>query len=295
VTAGYLKSDAQVLFQEIINLDLTRILCRLWSKDAKGDKRKHGRPPVLGSLIKVVHDKIIACHCQLEKQALIEIQQRAIQLYTLFVKFEEQGPMTKKGKELLYSILLQAYELTSHWEWSQILSLEMGCQLENSLQRAIGKLGKYYSISCSLMTVAKKTGSMLKQIRVEAYKISPEPRIIPSYRSNLGLVLQETVADEAWSDLKVIKSLTEACIGMSFASLEQEFASWLSMWPSCWKLHAKIQILLYYETYPKRQKPQVICLSKSTCYLYNLFIGLYGQFYVPGCHGVLYEKWTLPA
>lgn len=54
-------------------------------------------------------------------------------------------------------------------------------------------------------------------------------------------------------------------------------------------------LLLFYEFHPERCKPRVICSSKSACYLCNLFVRLHGHFYMPRCHGVLYEKWTLPA
>ncbi|KFY64604.1 hypothetical protein V496_03141 [Pseudogymnoascus sp. VKM F-4515 (FW-2607)] len=60
------------------------------------------------------------------------------------------------------------------------------------------------------------------------------------------------------------------------------------------KVHAEIQLLFFYEMHPELPRPQVICSSKSACYLCNLFFRLHGVFYIPRSHGRLYDKWTLP-
>jgi hypothetical protein len=60
------------------------------------------------------------------------------------------------------------------------------------------------------------------------------------------------------------------------------------------KVHAEIQLLFYYELYPDRPRPRIICSSKSACYLCNLFFRFHGDFHVPRTHGRLYEKWILP-
>jgi hypothetical protein len=60
------------------------------------------------------------------------------------------------------------------------------------------------------------------------------------------------------------------------------------------KVHAEIQLLFYYELYPDRPRPRIICSSKSACYLCNLFFRFHGGFHVPRTHGRIYEKWILP-
>jgi hypothetical protein len=67
-----------------------------------------------------------------------------------------------------------------------------------------------------------------------------------------------------------------------------------SLQKSPWKVHAEIQLLFFYELYPRYQRPRFICSSKSACYLCNLFFFLHGGFHVPRTHGRLYDKWTLP-
>jgi hypothetical protein len=67
-----------------------------------------------------------------------------------------------------------------------------------------------------------------------------------------------------------------------------------SLQESPWRVHAEIQLLFFYELYPRYQRPRFICSSKSACYLCNLFFFLHGGFHVPRTHGRLYGEWTLP-
>ncbi|TKA26540.1 hypothetical protein B0A54_17526 [Friedmanniomyces endolithicus] len=60
------------------------------------------------------------------------------------------------------------------------------------------------------------------------------------------------------------------------------------------KVHAEVQILLFYELHPQPRPPRIICASKSACYLCNLFFHVHGKFEVPGTHGRIYDTWTLP-
>ncbi len=61
-----------------------------------------------------------------------------------------------------------------------------------------------------------------------------------------------------------------------------------------WKIHAEIQLLFFYEQNPNIPHPRIICLSKSACYLCDLFIKTHNKFYIPRTHGRLYDKWILP-
>ena len=60
------------------------------------------------------------------------------------------------------------------------------------------------------------------------------------------------------------------------------------------KIHAEIQLLLFYESHPEYPQPRVICSNKCACYLCDLFFRIHGRFHIPSTHGKLYPKWTLP-
>lgn len=61
------------------------------------------------------------------------------------------------------------------------------------------------------------------------------------------------------------------------------------------RVHAEIQIALFYEQSPEYLAPRVICSPKSACYLCNLFLQLHGKHYVPSTHGRLYDAWRWPS
>ncbi|MDI1485372.1 MAG: hypothetical protein OHK93_000509 [Ramalina farinacea] len=61
-------------------------------------------------------------------------------------------------------------------------------------------------------------------------------------------------------------------------------------------VHAEIQLLCYYAQDPSPDvvTPRVIGVSKSACYLCNLFFSNYDCFYITYTHGKLYHRWTVP-
>lgn len=66
--------------------------------------------------------------------------------------------------------------------------------------------------------------------------------------------------------------------------------------PVRYYVHAEIQLIAFYgtETRLESQMPRVLGVSKSACYLCNLFISLHGQFFISKTHGRLYDQWTVP-
>lgn len=61
-------------------------------------------------------------------------------------------------------------------------------------------------------------------------------------------------------------------------------------------VHAEIQLLIYYGLHPSPEvrQPRVLGVSKSACYLCNLFITRHKQFFITKTHGRLYGLWTVP-
>ena len=60
------------------------------------------------------------------------------------------------------------------------------------------------------------------------------------------------------------------------------------------KLHAEVQLVLYFEQHAVLLRPRVICSNKSACYLCHLFFRVHGQYYIPSTHGKLYDTWKWP-
>ena len=61
------------------------------------------------------------------------------------------------------------------------------------------------------------------------------------------------------------------------------------------KVHAEVQLVVYYELNAPRLVPRVVCSSKDACFLCNAFILMHGKMHTPRCHGKLYCGWRLPS
>ena len=61
-------------------------------------------------------------------------------------------------------------------------------------------------------------------------------------------------------------------------------------------VHAEVRLLCSYALNPRPEvvTPRVIGVSKSACYLCNLFFSKYDCFYITSSHGKLYHQWTVP-
>ena len=61
-------------------------------------------------------------------------------------------------------------------------------------------------------------------------------------------------------------------------------------------VHAEIQLLTFYELNLNLAtvKPRVLGVSKSACYLCNMFILKHGCFFITKTHGRLYDLWNVP-
>ncbi|KAL9638735.1 MAG: hypothetical protein Q9164_001371 [Protoblastenia rupestris] len=61
-------------------------------------------------------------------------------------------------------------------------------------------------------------------------------------------------------------------------------------------VHAEIRLLAFYAVHSELdlKAPRVLGVSRSACYLCNLFIRRHGQFFISRTHGRLYDQWTVP-
>lgn len=76
--------------------------------------------------------------------------------------------------------------------------------------------------------------------------------------------------------------------GVSSISIKNRFVE-------CY-VHAEIQLATFYAMTPDfdNRTPRVLGVSKSACYLCDLFLSLHGRFFVSRSHGRLYDQWTVP-
>ena len=154
------------------------------------------------------------------------------------------------------------------------------------LPLAVDKLGQYYGVALDLIAASRGSQSQLFQrVSIETLEESEENATIQNYQS-FDQVLQRTTG-------KVINQPTPQQSAI-LSTARWKFQSRLQSCAISPKIHAEIQLLLFYERNPDIRPPRIICSSKSACYLCNMFIRLYNRFRMPKTHGRIYDTWTLP-
>jgi hypothetical protein len=197
-------------------------------------------------LDEVLGDESLIARPDLSQLSLSTIRGQAKSLEALFVQLEaipDKSRDTAKLQQILQQIIREAHDIPASDLVIALRDYPGPPSLKTHLSNAIGKLGRYFSVSCELICAARdRAYGVFRNIQVEPYIIDVPPGI----------------QDDSY------------------------------------KVHSEIQLLFFYETHPNLPRPRVICLSKSACYLCNLFFRLHSSFQVPRTHGRIYDKWTLP-
>ena len=222
-------------------------------------------------------------------------------LKTLFIRFEdiqEHSATSCEVQDVAMELITQMHDLASQTK----LNLALNCSksldpgLKTSLPEAVGKLGRYYSISYELVCIARSEEySIFNSITIET---APTRR--PSQPSSVEktihplMTLQNLLRPKNAMQSASLKTSLERCLGKPIQVILDDFRLAIADYYKSVKVHAEIQLLFFYELNSERIRPRTICSSKSACYLCDLFFRLHGQYYVPRTHGRLYHKWTLP-
>lgn len=217
----------------------------------------------------------MAANAQVQSQRLDEV----------FKRFEASRD-EDASLGLLEQLLTMAHGLDTR---DLIETLRHSPTLDPSLRRylpeAIGKLGRYNQIVVNLTNAARTTKhSLFHNIVVVAVQYNQMDTLMPE----TGL----RDFDAAWS--RVTGKSARGRSSSVEMNTRKKYDSRVSNHDTRWKVHAEIQILLFYELNPQRLPPRIICASKSACYLCDLFFQIHGKFEVPRTHGRIYEKWALP-
>ena len=157
------------------------------------------------------------------------------------------------------------------------------------LRDRMAKLAQYYKASTELILAARrKRYRIFRRIRVESFQIRvPDEVRMPSNLGSATPLIKALYASNRAPEL--LRQFKDSESKASAALVRR-----LDGTRSGIKVHAEIKLLFYYETYPNKAKPRVICANKSACYLCNLFLRVHGHFQVPRTFGKLNERWILP-
>ena len=159
-------------------------------------------------------------------------------------------------------------------------------------------------------------GQLLREIVKKSYEIctSAGTTTLEETMRYYGVVKSKTYVDKHIRQVDKIGRYWGLCVSMTEDSRKygKTFAN-IQLKPLCpyqaktsniafkgqqarCHVHAEIQILVFYSMIPNvaLKKPRVIGVSKSACYLCNLFIQEHRQFFITKTHGQLYGLWNLP-
>lgn len=293
--------DIKALFRCIVTLDYFCILSRLRSRHAKKTSRNRDKPVLLTLLNTSTHDQSIQSSRNVTISELQIVRTKVNALEALFKRFEdipEHSAASPEVQDVAMDLITRMHDLTSQMKFKSALesSSTLDPGLKSFLPEAVGKLGRYYSVSYELVCAARsREYSIFNRITIEAYPIRR-----PSQPSNVDknshplTALQNILRPRNAVQSKALRPSLERCLGKPLQAILGDFRLIIADYYQSVKVHAEIQLLFFYELNPGRLRPRVICSSKSACYLCDLFFKLHGQFYVPRTHGRLYYKWTLP-
>jgi hypothetical protein len=165
-------------------------------------------------------------------------------------------------------------------------SSAMDPTLKEYLPRAIEKLGRYRSIATGLANASRtKKHSLFRSITVRPIELPDlklDNRSLTSSLQDFETVWSRNSDDVSHSLLRQLREETKV-----------KYHTRTRTCGTKWKVHAEVQILMFYEQRPRQALPRVIC--SSACYLCSLFLETHGRFIVPRTHGRIYDRWTLPS
>jgi hypothetical protein len=278
------------IFEQITQMCHARIFSRLRSKHAAKTHKVEDRQKLtllLSQTMLQCKGEISICR-RSDASRVAKLLEQCQEFGDIFERLEESD-----GKQVSLQHLYDILSLARRFE-TQILATVLNhsrttnSTLKEYLPRAIEKLGRYRVIATDLAKASRtKEHSLFRSITVRPIEL---PGLQLGKRSLTGSLQG---FERVWS-----RNAGDITHGLLHQVREKANAKYQTRIHTCgtpWKVHAEVQILMFYEQRPRQTLSRVICSSKSACYLCSLFLETHGKFVVPRTHGRIYDRWTLPS
>ncbi|KAF2722039.1 hypothetical protein K431DRAFT_312004 [Polychaeton citri CBS 116435] len=284
-------------FDALVQVLQHRLLARFRSKHAPSSLRSSRASPVsrLNSLC------LLSCRLDPEGNAVKHLKLLASSLNHTFASLERldvSQARGAKGRELL-KVMLNTVESLMDIDIGHLFT-KIPVHVDNWDEPArnnfllkLRKLAQYRRAAVYLTRKARTT-PMYQNIKVRdvshpAFRESARPSTI---QSKMGGVLSRSLTTGNPRERVIFRERLERYLGKSAQEVQADIAKDARL-PK--KVHAEMQLLVYYEMQPSTvRRPRFICSSKHACYLCNLFVKKHGSHCVPSTHGTVYSKWKLP-
>lgn len=167
--------DQRAFFQQVVSLDTPRILSRLRSRHAKSSRKTAGKPAVIKQLGEILRNGSVRARPGLPQPNLSAMRAQANDLEALFARLEgisDKSTNAAEMREVLEEIIRKAHVFPASDLTTTLQDVPENPSLKNHLPTAIGKIGRYFAVSCELVCAARdRTYGIFHNIQVEPYKI----------------------------------------------------------------------------------------------------------------------------
>lgn len=279
------KLVVESMFEQIVTMCRKRILSRMRSTHAARTRKTSGKrslPPLLLETVQQCSQYAISGTARATTSRVTAQSKR---FNDAFVRLEDHADPEKVTASLL-SLLKQAHIFDiAELQSTTALSPRLNPSLKQYLPVAVCKLARYRQVAINLTNAARTT----------KYRVFHTIVVTPVRCNQINTrTLTDRLRnfDAALSQLAISGGKTLPTTRKKAG--RRKYEDRMLKDTTAWKVHAEVQILLYYELNAQSRRPRVICASKSACYLCDLFFRVHGGFDVPRSHGRIYDKWTLP-
>jgi OTT_1508-like deaminase len=195
---------------------------------------------------------------------------------------------SSNSEHLLVDLIKSIHSLViEHQHEVSLVPYAPGLWSGNATESLMDRLGKlsHYVKACEHLLRAARRYSIFSNIAIEFVNLQQKGRrISETGLSNCDKLVENSCSEQMLSQVSIRQNI-------SLAKVRELVKSRLSERS---RVHAEIQLVLYYEENSILFRPRVICSSKSGCYLCHLFFKIHGRYFIPSTHGKLYDTWRWP-
>ncbi|KAN0083021.1 hypothetical protein V8E54_002109 [Elaphomyces granulatus] len=282
------STNSETLFKAVVALNHKRILSRIRSRHAPAWKAK-GKSSLIHRLRTAKELLRNSSICSTRAHSLTRDVDN---LQKQFGRLEDMDPLeaqSSMSEEHILGLVKSIHFILLHYEQDlKLVPYTPGLWSGNATESLLDRLGKIsqYVKACEELLKAARRYIIFSAIAVEFVDLQQNGRRLSvNTASDLDKII------EASCKAKTLSRVSGHLGHKSISNTRESIKARLS---ETSRLHAEIQLVLYYEMEADHLRPRVICSNKSACYLCYLFLQLHGQYYIPSTHGRLYDTWKWP-
>ncbi len=282
------STNREALFRAVVTLNRGRILSRIRSRHAVS-WRARGKTPLLQRLRTAKELLRNSSMCSTRAQSLASDVDNLQRQFDRLEDMDSLEARSSRSEEHLQGLVRSIHTfLLQHKQDLKLIPYTPGLWSGNATESLIDRLTKVnqYVKACEELLRLARIYRVFSNIVVEFVDLQQGGR-----RLSVNAALGTNEIIEA-SCTREILSRVSSRRRTSISDIRESIKTRLG---GTSRLHAEVQLVLYFEQDARLLRPRVISSSKSACYLCHLLLKIHGQYYIPNTHGRLYDTWKWPA